>query len=149
MKNSKKLDKIIGKVILTMFGAGIIFINSNNQILLLLRDDIPDIPFPNQWDIPGGKIEEGETPEVTIRREMKEELGLNDLNEIKLFKIYKSEDITDFIFWKRIDLKTDEIILNEGQKIQYFSLEEIRQMKLAFNYNQVIEEFFREVVKNG
>lgn len=130
-----------------MFGAGIIFINSNNEILLLLRDDVPNILFPNKWDIPGGRIEEGETPDVAIRREIKEELGLEGLNEIKLFKIYKTENLTDFIFWKRLDLNTDEIILNEGQKIQYFSLDEIRKMKLAFNYNQVVEEFFKEIVE--
>lgn len=132
-----------------MLGAGIIFINSNNQILLLLRDDLPSIPFPNQWDIPGGKIEEGETPEVAIKREMKEELGLDNLTDFKLFKIYKSENLSDFIFWKRIELNIDDIILNEGQKIQYFNLDEIRKMNLAFNYNQVIEDFFKEVVENG
>ncbi|WP_337871917.1 NUDIX domain-containing protein [Ignavibacterium sp.] len=129
-----------------MFGAGIIFINSNNQILLLLRDDLPNIPFPNQWDIPGGKIEENETPQAAIRREMKEELGLDNLSDFKLFKIYKSENLTDFIFWKHFDLNIDQIILNEGQKIQYFSLDETRKMKLAFNYNQVIEDFFKEIV---
>lgn len=130
-----------------MFGAGIIIINSNNKILLLLRDDVPNIPFPNKWDIPGGRIEEGETPDIAVRREMKEELGLDNLNEMNLFKIYKSENLTDFIFWKRLDLNTDEITLNEGQKIQYFSLDEIRKMKLAFNYNQVIEEFYKEIVE--
>lgn len=130
-----------------MFGVGIIFINSNNKILLLLRDDASNIPFPNKWDIPGGRIEEDETPDVAARREMKEELGLDNLNEIKLFKIYKSENLTDFIFWKKLDLNTDEITLNEGQKIQYFSLDEIRKMKLAFNYNQVIEEFFKEILE--
>lgn len=130
-----------------MFGAGIIFINSNNEILLLLRDDVPNIPFPNQWDIPGGKIEKGETPDVAVKREMKEELGLDTLNDFKLFKIYKSENLTDFIFWKKLDLNTDKITLNEGQKIQYFSLDEIRKMKLAFNYNQVVEEFFKEIVE--
>jgi 8-oxo-dGTP diphosphatase len=130
-----------------MFGAGIIFINSNNEILLLLRDDVPNIPFPNQWDIPGGKIEKGETPDVAVKREMKEELGLDTLNDFKLFKIYKSENLTDFIFWKRFDLNVDKITLNEGQKIQYFSLDEIRKMKLAFNYNQVVEEFFKEIVE--
>ncbi|MGQ9643519.1 MAG: NUDIX hydrolase, partial [Ignavibacterium sp.] len=129
-----------------MFGAGIIIINSNNKILLLLRDDVPNIPFPNKWDIPGGRIEEGETPDIAVRREMKEELGLDNLNEIKLFRIYKNENLTDFIFWKRLDLNTNEITLNEGQKIQYFSLDEIRKMKLAFNYNQVIEEFFKEII---
>lgn len=130
-----------------MFGAGIIIINSNNKILLLLRDDVPNIPFPNKWDIPGGRIEEGETPDIAVRREMKEELGVDNLNEMNLFKIYKSENLTDFIFWKRLDLNTDEITLNEGQKIQYFSLDEIRKMKLAFNYNQVIEEFYKEIVE--
>ncbi|WP_337864859.1 NUDIX domain-containing protein [Ignavibacterium sp.] len=129
-----------------MFGAGIIFINSNNQILLLLRDDLQNIPFPNQWDIPGGKIEENETPQAAIRREMKEELGLDNLSDFKLFKIYKSENLTDFIFWKHFDLNIDQIILNEGQKIQFFSLDETRKMKLAFNYNQVIEDFFKEIV---
>ena len=41
-----------------MIGAGIILLNSNNEVLLLLRDNKIDIPFPNMWDIPGGKMED-------------------------------------------------------------------------------------------
>jgi len=130
------------------FGAGIILINSNNEVLLLLRDNKPEIPFPNQWDIPGGEIEQGETPDLTIRREMNEEMGLDNLSDIKLFKIYRTDNLTDFIFWKKLDLNVDEIILNEGQRIKYFSRDKIRELKLAFDYNLVIEEFFREVVEN-
>lgn len=64
-----------------MIGAGIILLNHNNEVLLLLRDDKPEIPFPNMWDIPGGKVEENETPENGIRREMDEELGLINLGD--------------------------------------------------------------------
>jgi 8-oxo-dGTP diphosphatase len=130
------------------FGAGIILINSNNEVLLLLRDNKPEIPFPNQWDIPGGEIEQGETPDLTIRREMNEEMGLDNLSDIKLFKIYRTDNLTDFIFWEKLDLNVDEIILNEGQRIKYFSRDKIRELKLAFDYNLVIEEFFKEVVEN-
>ena len=131
-----------------MIGAGILLLNSNNEVLLLLRDDKVDIPFPNMWDIPGGKVEDNETPIEAIRREMMEEMSIKDLGEIQLFKIITSENITDYIFWKRFDLNTSEIDLQEGQRVEYFNLERIRKTKLAFNYNKVLEEFFSEIVKN-
>lgn len=131
-----------------MIGAGIILLNSNNQVLLLLRDDKVDIPFPNMWDIPGGKVENGETPEHAVRREMNEELGLTDLGEIQLFKIITSENITDYIFWKRLDLNISEIDLQEGQRVEYFNLDKIRKTKLAFNYNDVLDEFYSKIVRD-
>jgi hypothetical protein len=32
-------------------GTSIIFVNDQKQILLLLRDDKPGIPYPNMWDV--------------------------------------------------------------------------------------------------
>lgn len=129
-------------------GAGIILLNSNNEVLLLLRDAKQEILYPNMWDIPGGIIEKEENPEHTIRREMIEEMGLSDLGEFELFRIFTFENITDHVFWKRIDLNPAGIDLNEGQRIEYFNLKRIRKTKLAFNYNNVLEEFFSEIVKN-
>ena len=94
-----------------LIGTGIILLNRNNEVLLLLRDDKIDIPFPNMWDIPGGRVEESETPEEAIRREMMEEMSIKDLGEIQLFKIITSENITDYIFWKRLDLNPAKIDL--------------------------------------
>ena len=131
-----------------MRGAGIILLNSENKVLLILRDNKTSIPYPNMWDVPGGQIEEGETPDEAIRREMMEELGIKDLGKIELFNIYRSDNLTDYLFWKKINLDVNEIDLQEGQDIKYFKLGQIRITKLAFNYNTVLEEFYNEIVKN-
>lgn len=48
----------------------------DGRVLTILRDDKPDIPYPNTWDLPGGGREDDETPFDCVSREVLEELGL-------------------------------------------------------------------------
>lgn len=49
----------------------------DNRVLTILRDDKPEIPYPNHWDLPGGGREHDETPFDCLAREVFEELGLH------------------------------------------------------------------------
>jgi 8-oxo-dGTP diphosphatase len=128
-------------------GTSILFVDTDKEnILLFLRDDISNIRYPNCWDILGGHVEEGETPEETIIREMEEEIGKKIENPV-LFKVSDMEDRIENTFWKKADFKIEEINLMEGQKLKWFSEEEIRIMpeeKIAFNFKPIILEFFKE-----
>lgn len=126
-------------------GSGIILLNDKNEVVLILRDNIPSIPYPGFYDLPGGHIESDENAEKAVRREIKEELGIDDLGDISFYKSHQNQDFIDNIFWKRINLDLSKINLSEGQAVKYFSPREIREMKLAFDYEKLLEKFFREV----
>ena len=51
-------------------GAGVAVLK-DGEVLLIRRGD------NNRWDVPGGGLESGETPEAAARREMTEETGLS------------------------------------------------------------------------
>ena len=46
------------------------------QILTILRDDKPTIPWPNLWELPGGGREGDETSFECVAREVYEELNI-------------------------------------------------------------------------
>jgi 8-oxo-dGTP diphosphatase len=47
--------------------------DSDGRVLLTRRR--ADQPMPNLWELPGGKVEAGESPEEALAREIAEELG--------------------------------------------------------------------------
>ncbi|MEM0937726.1 MAG: NUDIX hydrolase [Pseudomonadota bacterium] len=58
------------------FGGAKLAILHGGEVLTLLRDDRPDIPYPNHWDLPGGGREGRETPEDCVLRETSEEMSI-------------------------------------------------------------------------
>jgi 8-oxo-dGTP diphosphatase len=126
-------------------GVSIIFLNDKEEVLLLLRDDKDTIPYPNMWDLPGGHVEENESAEECIMREMKEEMGL-DLKDFTLASIMEFEDRIEYTFWKRENLDIDSIQLQEGQALKWFSRKEAARIKLAYGFNEIIEDFFSRSV---
>ena len=124
-------------------GCSIIFMNDSNQILLFLRDDTPGIPYPDMWDIPGGHVENSETPEQCIVREMKEEMDL-DIEGFHLFSVTDFSDRTEYTFWKRANLDIDKIQLTEGRRLKWFSESEAKRTELAGGFNEIVEDFFKK-----
>jgi 8-oxo-dGTP diphosphatase len=122
-------------------GASIIFLNSRNQVLLLLRDDKPEIPYPNMWDLPGGHVEPGETAEACIVREMMEEIE-TDVSAARSHAVYDFPDRIEHIFLMEMEAEAENIPLHEGQCLRWFSAAEITSLPIAYGFDLVLSDFF-------
>jgi 8-oxo-dGTP diphosphatase len=49
-------------------------VDSDGRVLIAQRPEGKSLA--GQWEFPGGKVEEGETPEIALIRELEEELGI-------------------------------------------------------------------------
>lgn len=84
------------------------------------------------WELPGGKMEEGETPARAMEREWMEELAL----PVKTGALLGTSFFTHRDRRFRLDLyevrfDTEVMVLREHQETGWFSREEIRKLPLA------------------
>tara|TARA_B100001250_G_scaffold387077_1_gene384149 strand:+ start:500 stop:943 length:444 start_codon:yes stop_codon:yes gene_type:complete len=104
---------------------GVALIDVDERILLAQRPE--GKRMSGLWEFPGGKVEEGETPETALIREIKEELGI-DITESCLAPFsFSSYAYDDFHLLMPIYLcRVWEGILTprEQQKIKWVRLED-------------------------
>lgn len=129
--------------------------NSAGDLLLQLRDDKPNLRYPNFWTLFGGSVEDGETPEQAIHRELIEEMEIAlPLTFWKIFvcPVRSIENIVttyNHVFVGKLNRDIATIDLNEGQAMRFFSPDETTDMKLAFDQHLILREFLdnRELLK--
>ena len=125
--------------------------DKNGKLLIYLRDDKSTIPFPNYWDLFGGIIEDGETPEQALVREIEEELGVKIKNFTK-FREYDCQigDIKPnlkHVFYAKVNILPEELILCVGQRLTSIFLEERTRYKFANILGKVIDDFANSDIK--
>lgn len=103
-----------------------VFILRDGDKFLFVQRAATKKSLPNIWAFPSGTIEEGETPEITIIREAKEELGVDVQIEKSLAKVELPELQARLHFIVCAANLATPIIFDPGeiQKIRWLTFEE-------------------------
>jgi len=143
MKKIRGIINYIGSRKITS-GAAAIIKNNKGEILLGKREK-NHLFYPDIWGIPGGLIDYNETSEQAVRREVKEEVGVN-IKIIKKGRVYEElptrtlnfQTIT-FIYYGKI-ISGIPKPMDETSEVGWFKPSEIKKMKLAYNQEEILKK---------
>lgn len=113
--------------------AAVVIINENGEVLLL--DHL--LRAGSGWGLPGGFIEHDESPEEGIRREIREETGL-EINDLKLLRVRTVSRHIEILFSAGARDK-GEIKSREIRDLRWFRYEDLPE-KLSGSQKKLIRD---------
>jgi phosphoglycolate phosphatase len=113
---------------------GALIFNSKKEVLMIRTHK-----WSGLWGIPGGKIKRGEKSETALRRELKEETGLN-ITDIKFVLVqdcisskefYREAHFVLLNYTCKCAAKNPRVVLNEeAREFQWLKLAAAKKLKL-------------------
>jgi 8-oxo-dGTP diphosphatase len=103
---------------------------NNSKIIIAKRKSTGKLP--NKWEFPGGKVENDETPEQCLKRELKEEFDIDvSIGEYLGSSIYHYDHISIELLAYRTFWKGGNIRLKDHDDFAWVSLKQIGEYDFA------------------
>lgn len=126
----------------TYIGCSIIFYDDENRVLISKRIRYKK-KFPLLWETIGGALENNETPEECIKREVMEEINCK-IDELKLFKVYVVSESTEryvlIVYTGKIDGQINHN--SEIEEIRWIEKSQINEFEFGGNDLEKILDYY-------
>jgi 8-oxo-dGTP diphosphatase len=123
-------------------------IQDTNQRLLITQRPLHKLKG-GFWEFPGGKIEQNETPEKALIRELKEELGIEVSDFTKLMQHrHQYENDAYHVLLEVFHILAYEGIVSgvEGQNIAWVKREDLKDYKLLEPNIKILSHFLCSLI---
>ncbi|WP_338603789.1 NUDIX hydrolase [Sulfolobus tengchongensis] len=115
---------------------------SDNKVLLVKRKNPPNTGL---WAIPGGKVEYGETLEEALKREMKEETGLEVTigNLVSIVQV-----VSEGFHYVILDFECKPIggelrASTDALQVEYVPFDKIKDIQTTKTTYEMLEKYFK------
>ena len=117
----------------TRRAAMLLIVTEDGDLLMHHRDDKPEIPNPGCWAGFGGAVEDGETVEDAVRREMREETGLQIADPVFLTEAtdHEGDGRAVSLFYIVGGVRLEDIDLQEGAGVAVHRVKDLPGLKIT------------------
>ena len=116
-------------------------IEENGKVLIGLRK--PGRHMGGKWELPGGKIEPGETPQESLARELLEELAIRVRIGVFLCNaFYDGDGVSLELLVYRVQRLEGEPALIEHQELRWVEPTKLAGFDLADSDRKVVERLY-------
>ena len=111
----------------------LLIVTEDGGLLLHHRDDKPEIPNPDCWAGFGGAVEEGESVEDAVLREVREETGLQIVDPIFLTEAvdHEGDGRAVSLFYIVGEVRPEDIDLSEGAGVGVHRIGDLPDLKMT------------------